>query len=69
MQILATNTSCTVRDLKRELKQLKQHNGNINEIKFVSRRLRNLFSSNSRSKCTVNTNIDHDMNIRNNFWG
>ena len=28
----------TVRDIKRELKQLKQHNGNINEIKFVSRR-------------------------------
>ena len=59
----------TVKDLKRELKQLKQHNGNINEIKFVFRRLRNLLSINSRSEHMVNTNIDHDKYIRNNFWG
>ena len=58
----------TVTDLKRELKHLKQHNGNINEIKFVSRRLRNLLSIKSRSEQTVNTNIDHDKYIRNNFW-
>ena len=59
----------TVKDLKREWKLLKQHNGNINEIKFVSRRLRNLLSISSRSEHTVNTNMDHDKYIRNNFWG
>ena len=59
----------TVKDLKKELKLLKQHNGNINEIKFVSRRLCNLLSINSRSEHMINTNIDHDKYIRNNFWG
>ena len=59
----------TIMDLRRELKQLKQNNGNINEIKFISRRLRKLLSINSRSEYTVNTNIDHDKYIRNNLWG
>ena len=59
----------TVKDLKKELKLLKQHNGNSNEINFVSRRLRNLLSINSRSEHTINTNIDHDKYITNNFWG
>ena len=59
----------TVKDLERELKLVKQHDGSINEITFVSRRFRNLLSSNSRSEHMVNTNIDHDKSIRNNFWG
>ena len=31
--------------------------------------MRNLLSINSRSEQTVNTNIDHNKYIRNNFWG
>ena len=36
----------TVTDLKRELKLLKQHNGNINEIKVASPQFQNYFSYN-----------------------
>ena len=56
--------ACSVRDLKRELKKLKLNGGNIREIKFVSRTLRNLLANKS-DKISHN----HDSYIKNNFWG
>ena len=36
--------SCTAKDLKKALKKLKSENGNLLEIKFVAKKLRNLLS-------------------------
>ena len=36
--------SCTAKDLKKALKKLKSENGNLLEIKFVAKKLRNLLT-------------------------
>ena len=62
------------KDLKKALKTLKLENGDVLEIKFVAKKLRNLLdkSNNTDQRNTNNhdsAEIDHDRQISKNFWG
>ena len=59
------------KDLKRILKALKRSGGDIEEIKFVSRKLRDILKNGNTgdSLTTTSTNFDHDRLIGNSFWG
>lgn len=62
----------SAKDLKKALKKLKSQNGDVLEIKFVAKQLRNLLKSNTHQSNTVNHQpgeIDHDNLINKNFWG
>ena len=66
--ILQKYRSASIKDLKKRLKQLKLNKGDIDEIRLVSRYLRNKLN-----KKTDNTNfsseaIDHDKNFDRNYW-
>ena len=57
-------------DLLRILKTLKRSDGDSEEIKFVSRKLRNVlkYGNNGDRLITTSTNFDHDKLIGNSFW-
>ena len=65
----------STKDLKKVLKKLKLENGDILEIKFVAKRLRNLLNKSDNADQHLNQNIhesvglDHDSLINKNFWG
>ena len=65
--------SCSVKELKKALKELKCDNGDIKEIKFVARQLRYLLNKNNIDPLHTNVNasseVDHDKLLNNNFWG
>ena len=66
--------SFSTKDLKKTLKKLKLENGDISEIKFVAKKLRNLLNkSNSTDSHNNNSHasadVDHDSLIGKNFWG
>ena len=65
----------STKDLKKVLKKLKLENGDILEIKFVAKRLRDLLNKSDNADQHLNQNIhesvglDHDSLINKNFWG
>ena len=60
----------SAKDLKRILKVLKRSGDDIEEIKFVSRKLRlTLRNGNIGDVKTTNINFDHDSLISKSFWG
>ena len=63
----------STKDLKKTLKKLKLENGNIAEIKFVAKKLRNILNKSDNSDEHNNNNhtaeFDHDCLINKNFWG
>ena len=65
--------SCSVKELKKALKELKCDNGDIKEIKFVARQLRYLLNKNNidplHTNVNVSSEVDHDKLLNNNFWG
>ena len=65
--------SCTAKDLKKALKKLKSENGNLLEIKFVAKKLRNLLSKavteQQHADINASDKVDHNDLINKNFWG
>ena len=65
--------SCTAKDLKKALKKLKSENGNLLEIKFVAKKLRNLLSKTvtEQQHADINTSdkVNHNDLMNKNFWG
>ena len=66
--------SFSTKDLKKSLKKLKLENGEILEIKFVAKKLRNLLNKSNttdpnNTDSHASANIDHDSLIGNCFWG
>ena len=65
--------SFSTKDLKKTLKKLKLVNGDISEIKFVAKKLRNLLnksnSTHSHNNSHASADVDHDSLIGKNFWG
>ena len=62
----------STKDLKKVLKKLKSENGDILEIKFVAKRLRNLLNKSDNADQNFNHNnmgLGHDSLINKNFWG
>ncbi|CAB3997754.1 Hypothetical predicted protein [Paramuricea clavata] len=64
--------SCSAKELKKVLKNLKCKNGDLKEIKFVAKKLRCLLSKNNtdlqHADVNASDNIDHDKLFNNNFW-
>ena len=65
--------SCTAKDLKKALKKLKSENGNLLEIKFVAKKLRNLLSKavteQQHADINASDKVDHNDLMNKNFWG
>ena len=62
----------TVKELKKALQHLKSNKGNLSEIKYVSRALRDKLRNNSNNADGLNSNesfFNHDQYLRRNFWG
>ena len=64
----------SAKDLKKALKKLKLENGDVLEIKFVTKKLRTLLDKrNNTDQHDANTyesaEINHDRLIKINFWG
>ena len=60
--------NCSIKDLKK----LKSENGDILEIKFVAKKLRNLLNKSDNADQNFSQNnrgLDHDSLINRNFWG
>ena len=57
------------KELKRNLRILKQSGAGLEEITFVSRRLRQILKSGGKDDNRINSGIDHDSHIKDNFWG
>ena len=62
---------CTVKELKKALQSLKSNHGDLSEIKYVSRTLRNKLRNNNNNELTSSSNesFNHDNFIGRNFWG
>ena len=65
--------SCSAKELKKALGELKFDNRDLKEIKFVARKLRYLLNKNNIDPLHTNVNasreVDHDKLLNNNFWG
>jgi hypothetical protein len=66
--------SASAKDLKKVLKKLKSDNGNLMEIKFVAKKLRNRLRTRAdtdQQHADINAldEIDHNELINKNFWG
>jgi hypothetical protein len=63
----------TTKDLKKALRKLKLENGDVLEIKFVAKKLRNLLNKSNTDPHNTNKHesaeLDHDSSINKNFWG
>ena len=63
----------TTKDLKKALRKLKLENGDVLEIKFVAKKLRNLLNKSNTDPHNTNeqefAELDHDSSINKNFWG
>ena len=61
----------STKDLKKALKKLKLENGNVTEIKFVAKKLRNVLNKITAEHNNNNetAEVDHDHLISKNFWG
>ena len=63
----------TSKDLKKALRKLKLENGDVLEIKFVAKKLRNLLNKSNTDPHNTNKHesaeLDHDSSINKNFWG
>lgn len=61
----------TVKELKKSLKELKNSNGNIEEIKYVLRALRDKLNTKRQTLAQDNGDdrFNHDKYISKNFWG
>ena len=63
----------TTKDLKKALRKLKLENGDVLEIKFVAKKLRNLLNKSNTDPHNTNEHesaeLDHDSSINKNFWG
>ena len=64
--------SHSAKDLKKVLKKLKCENGDLNEIKFVAKKLLYLLSNNNTESQHADVNVpdgtDHNKLLNNNFW-
>ena len=56
----------SMKDLKKELKNLKSNNASINIIKYVAKEIR---SGINRNLISINVGADNDDEISRNFWG
>ena len=61
----------TVKELKKALQNLKSNKGDLSEIKYVSRTLRDKLRNNNNDGLTSDSNesFNHDNYIGRNFWG
>ena len=61
----------TVKELKKALQNLKSNKGDLNEIKYVSRTVRDKLRNNNNDGLTSDSNesFNHDNYIGRNFWG
>ena len=61
----------TVKELKKTLHDLKSNNGGLTEIKYVSRRLRNILKNNNTINSTSSSSdsINHNTYLDQSFWG
>ena len=57
------------KELKRNLRILKQFGVGIEKITFVSRRLRQISKSGDKDDNRISSDINHDSYIKDNFWG
>ena len=57
------------KELKRNLRILKQSGAGLEEITFVSRKLRQILKSGNNDDNRISSDIDHDSYIKDNFWG
>ena len=55
-----------LKELKKELKNLKSNNASINIIKYVAKEIR---SGINRNLISINVGADNDDEISRNFWG
>ena len=71
--IVAKYKEYTIKELKKALQNLKSSKGDLNEIKYVSRmlrdKLRNKNNDTNQLKCNINQSFNHDKYIGRNFWG
>ena len=59
----------TVKELKKTLRNLKSNNGDLGEIRYVSRALRDKLRNNSNDVDGLNNeSFNHDKYLRRNFW-
>jgi hypothetical protein len=66
--------SASAKDLKKVLKKLKSDNGNLMEMKFVAKKLRNRLrtrddTDQQHAHINASDEIDHNELINKNFWG
>ena len=63
----------TVKELKRALQNLKSNKGDLSEIKYVSRTLRNKLQNKNNSanglSCSNDELFNHDKYLGRSFWG
>jgi hypothetical protein len=61
----------TVKELKKALQNLKSNKGDLSEIKYVSRTLRDKLRNKNSDGLTSDSNesFNHDNYIVRNFWG
>ena len=59
----------TVKELKKALQNLKSNKGDLSEIKYVSRTLRDKLRNNDGLTSDSNESFNHDNYIGRNFWG
>jgi hypothetical protein len=69
--LLGILQSLPVKELKKALQNLKSNKGDLSEIKYVSRTLRDKLRNNNNDGLTPDSNesFNHDNYIGRNFWG